>query len=166
MTKDKRFIFVSHILLIVIIVIIVSTWQAYRIEKEMRDIESISEFVPEEVEIREKEITRKLTPSRPEDYGMIVTSDFDKPKMQEEWNDLLHTKLSEIRNQIPPQDIKKIKDKIKEESENIQDKLSKIDKGIQDCHEILQREPDNKDAQEKLERLMILKGLAEGLKDF
>ena len=169
--KEKRII-ISHILLIVIIVIIVSIWQAYRIEKEMQDIESISEIKPQEfgVEVRERErereITTKLVPSRPEDYGIIVTSEFNKPKTQADWNEFLHRKLSEVKDQTSPQTLEKVRDKIKEEPEETQEKLAKIDKGIEDCQEILGQEPDNKDIQKKLERLMILKGLAEGFKDF
>ena len=166
--KEKRFIVISHILLIVIIVIIVSTWQAYHIEKEMQDIESILEIEPEELGVREAErgVTTRLVPARPEDYGMVVTSDFDKPQTQAEWSEFLHTKLGEVKSQTSPQALEKIKEKIKEESEKTQEKLAKIDKGIQECQEILEKEPDNKDIQEKLERLMILKGVAEGIGDF
>ena len=78
----------------------------------------------------------------------------------------LHRKLSDVKGQISPQTLAKVRDKIKEESETTQEKLVKIDKDIRECQEILGEEPDNKDIQEKLERLMILKGLAEELKSF
>jgi hypothetical protein len=164
MDKRRSFIFISYIFLILIIVISTLIWHAHHIEKQMREIKAISETAPEEM--KRRGIAPALIPSRPGDYGMVVTGEFDKPRSQAEWNELLHNKLTEVKSQISPQELNKIRDKINEEPEKTQEKLAKIDKSIQECSEILQKEPENKDIQAKLERLMILKGLAEGFHDF
>ena len=165
MTKDKRLIFISYSLLIVIIVISVLIWKRYTIDK-LRGVKPVSEIVSEQFKQKEKEISGGLIPSRPEDYGMEVISNFDKPETQAEWNEFLGKKISGVKSRFTGEELDKIRDKIKEDPKKTQEKLIKIDQGIEECQAALEEDSGNKEIQRKLERLMILKALAEGFKDF
>ncbi len=164
MAKKRYFTIVSYIIPIIIVIVLTLIWQARRIERQMREIESVPEVTP--TYQKEERFTTGLVPSQPEDYGMIVTNEFNKPATQAEWNELLHKKLAELKKDITPQTLEKVRDKIKEDPEKRRDKLAKIDRGIQDCRQILKEDPENKSVHEKLERLLILKSLYEGLEDF
>lgn len=106
---------------------------------------------------------RQLIPSRPQDYGMVVMEETDKPKTQEDWNSLLSHKISQLKSEYPPEVWAQINSKINEEPEKTEEKLKLIDEKIQYCIDILAKEPDNQDIKSRLERLMILKALAKEL---
>ncbi len=160
MIKEKRSIFISYIVLIGIIVTFILVWQAHRIGKQIQKIEPVSEIVPE---IKKEEIATRLIPSRPEDYGMVVTRESDKPKTQAEWDKFFHRKLSEVKSQISLETLAKIKNKIEEDPAKREEKMEKIDKSFQQCQELLKKDPDNEEVKEKLERLMMLKSIAKEL---
>ena len=154
----------AYLLLLVSTVVITLIWQAHQIEKQMREMEPASEVIPE---IRqEARLAHSLVPSRPEDYGMVVTRQFDRPRTTLEWEEFLHKRLSELKFKISPEVADKVRREIKEDPQETKEKMVKIDQGIQECREVIQREPDNKQAQEELQRLTMLKALTGELKNF
>jgi hypothetical protein len=167
MIKQRAMTYLGYIALVVVVVIAGLVWQARRIERQMRAVEPVSRIKPEQIkEEKQPPARRRLVPSRPEDYGMVVTSDFDKPKTQAEWNKFMQERISEVKNRLPPEALAKVKDKVSEEPKKTQEKLAKIDKAIQECREILAKEPADEKIKAKLEGLMILRAIAKGSKDF
>lgn len=106
---------------------------------------------------------RKLTPQRPEDYGMVVTGQAPVPADQGHYDALIKGKIRELKNRYPPEDWEKVREKIKEEPAVTAEKLARIDKGIKECRQLLEKEPDNLEVKQKLERLMMLKSIGEEL---
>ncbi|MFC1658586.1 hypothetical protein ACFL1D_04275 [Candidatus Omnitrophota bacterium] len=168
MIKNKRFIIFSYILLSVITVIVTLVWQAYRVEKQMRSIQTKPKIAPKTVmqEAEEIEPAELPVPARPEDYGMVVSHDFNQPRTQAAWNEFLQKELGEVKARMSVQEVERIKARIAEPSEKTEEKLGKINTSIQQCEEVLDKEPDNQEMQKKLEHLMILKGLTSAFEEF
>lgn len=104
---------------------------------------------------------RKLVPARPEDYGMIVTDTAQRPTFQQQWDMLIRDKVNELKSQYPPETWDKVQQKIKEDPAVTAQKLRDINDSIKKCREILEKEPDNEEIKQKLERLMMLKSIGD-----
>ncbi|MBC8436519.1 MAG: hypothetical protein H8D90_01360 [Candidatus Omnitrophica bacterium] len=131
------------------------------VEKVDQDVRKV--IMPEAQKIKPIERpARKLEPARPEDYGMIVT-DTDAPASQEQWEALIRRKITDLKSQYPPQTWDKIHEKIKEDPAVTGKKIKEIEAGIENCRQILEKEPDNLEVKQRLERLMILQSIGEEL---
>ena len=86
----KYIIFISIIVLFTLGLVSFSLYLFSKIEKE---IPTTVPLIEEEGKIREEK--PKLTPSRPEDYGIIVIDDSNRSKTQEGWDNLLRNIIKE-----------------------------------------------------------------------
>lgn len=133
-------------------------YQALKTEKE---IVKVPAPLLREEEISEKQVG--LTPSKPQDYGMIVIEDNDRPQTQEEWDNLFSKKISEMKSEYEASTWDKVNAQIQEEPQKTEEKLKQIDSSIQKCNEALNQDPNNQEIKDKLERLMMLKSIAKEL---
>lgn len=159
--KKQIVVLVGLSILFIFGIVLFSIYQTRKIEKEIE----IKGVIPPEEEIAKELIKppRQLVPSRPEDYGMVVIDDSNRPQMQEEWDILFSEKIKEVKSQTDSETWKKVKEQIKEDPQKTQEKLKQIDENIKKCKEILKADPDNQEIKNKLERLMILKSIAKEL---
>ena len=116
----KKSTIIKHVLFFVAIVVVTSLWQAWRLEKDISKTEEI--IAPQKKKPAKKKV-RKLTPSRPEDFGMIVTSRFDQAKTQEEWDELLGDKIAQIKTEASEETIEKVREAINEPTKKTKEKL-------------------------------------------
>ena len=151
----------GYIVIFVAVLISVLIWHGRSVEKHIEEMESLSTDIKQKRQ--QKKPDAKLTPSNPEDYGMVITSSSDTPKTQQQWNRIIYEKIDEIRTELSSQDINKIKDKIREDPAKTRQKLIKIENQIKECEATLRKEPNNEFIKEKLERLRMLKAIAKKL---
>jgi len=157
--QKKIIIFTVLVVLFTFGIVLFSVYQTQKITRETEKI------IP--APIKREEIAtkrpRRLIPSRPEDYGMIVIDENNKPQAQEGWDNLLSPKFEELKAKAPPERWDKIKEKIREEPQKTQEKLKQIDDSIKQYQEILRQDPNNQEIKGKLERLMMLKSITKEL---
>jgi len=157
----KQIIITSFLILVSLALIIFSIYQTIRIEKE------VSEFKRPQIKKEEKiiEEASPLIRSKPEDYGMIVIDDRNRPATQEEWDSLFAKKIKALKSQTPSVTWNKLDKKIKEEPQKTKDKLKQIDSSIEKSKLMLNKDPNNKEIKQKLDRLMMLRSIAKELAD-
>ena len=107
---------------------------------------------------------KEIKPSRPEDLGINVYYEDNKPKTQEEWNAFIAKSYQNNRKEFeesyngkfgpsPYQQLDKA------DIEGIDTNRVRIDERISECEEKLKANPDDKDAKEKLENWRKFKAL-------
>ncbi len=105
---------------------------------------------------------KKLKPSKPEDLGLTVHYEDDKPKTQEEWNAFMAESYQKNRKEFEenykgefgPSPYEQLDEA---DLEEIDTNRVRIDERISECEEKLKDNPDDKDLKEKLENLQKLK---------
>ena len=94
MVKKTIIFFSLTLVLSALGIFLFSYYQSYKVGKEIG--RQITPLAIEKKEILRQEEKYPLVPSRPEDYGMVITEEFNQPKTQEELNGLLKDKIKEI----------------------------------------------------------------------
>lgn len=103
---------------------------------------------------------RKPVPSRPEDFGMVVThGDVSEEEIQR----MIAEKVKEAKSSLSLADKEKLKEVTKEDPEKTREKMAKINASIQECEETLANDPHNQAVKERLQRLRTLKAIANEL---
>jgi len=159
--KKQILIFFAFLSISVFAVVLFSLNQAKRIEKEI-----LKSVLPKTTPVQPGAYSlpsRELTPARLQDYGMIIIDSTNRPKIQQDWDKLLAERIEDLKSNISPQVWSEIQESIKENPQKTQEKLKKIDRYIKECEETLKGDPNNRDTRERLERLMILKGISKFL---
>lgn len=154
----KEIIIISIIITFTFFIVLFSIYEMQKIKRQ------VIKAIPEE-KGQIYQPAPKLVPSRPQDYGMIVIDEYNRPQTQEDWDNLLGAKIRALKSELPSEAKEKIREQIKEDSQVTQDKIKQIDEGIVKCQDILKDEPNNQEAKERLERLMMLKSIAKELPD-
>jgi len=103
---------------------------------------------------------KKVNPSRPEDYGMMVTHGSIS---EEETQRMIAQKVKVLKSSLSSPDREKLKEKIKEDPKKTKEKLEKVDVAIRQCQEELAENPDNQAVKKRLQRLWTLKTIASEL---
>ena len=155
----KQMIIFSLIILLTSGIVFFSLHQNRGIEKEVAK----TEHVPEKEEPAATTERKEIVPSRPEDYGVIIIDEGNKPKTQEEWDKLFSQKIKELKTEFPAETWNEINEKIKEDPLKKANTMKEIDENIAKCKKILDKEPHNKEIKDKLERLMMLKSIGKEL---
>jgi len=153
---NKLVVVIGLIVLFTIGVVLFSFYQTRTLEKE-------TGIFKEQVQNKEAVTGQPqaiLIPAHPEDFGMVVIDENNRPATQQEWDRLISEKVRELKSEATPETWQKIKEKINEDRKKTEDKLKQIDESIKKYKEILKQEPNNKEAREKIERLMMLKSIA------
>ncbi len=106
---------------------------------------------------------QELAVSQPEDYGMVVTDNGDLSINQEYWDGIISEKVKQFKSQLSEQDIKKVREKIAEDPAKTQEKLKQIEQEVKKCQAVLDKDPDNQEAREKLQNLFIIRSIGKEL---
>lgn len=105
---------------------------------------------------------RRLQPSNPEDFGMVVFD--DKHILTEgEARALIKEKIAEIKSKYPKETLEKVNTKIKEPQAKTKKKLAQIEESIVKYQELIKKEPYNEQAKLRLQNLLLLKAIAREL---
>ncbi len=106
---------------------------------------------------------RKLEPDNPQDYGMIVFAPQDKPDNQVEWDKVIKETIGKIKSGTPNASWQAAQETIKEDPAKTKDKVKDLDKRIEEYETALRKNSDNAFLRKRIERLKILRSLAEEL---
>ncbi len=162
MTKKQLIILAGSILLCASVIVLFSMYYTHRV---LQDAAKSAPLPAPEDTGEERPAAQKsgLTPVRPEDYGMIVINERNKPRTQEEWDRLLSRRIKEAKSEFPAETLQKVKAKIAENPDKTKEKLRLIDDKITKCKETLSVNPGDQGCKDTLDRLMILKSIAKEL---
>ncbi len=162
--KKQIIILLSLGLLFILGIILFSLYQSNKISREISP-ERVSEGEPVP-KTSAASARPRITPSRPEDYGILVIRPGEEPKTQEEWDRFFSKKIQELKSQSPAQTWNKVQEDIEKESpKKRQENLAKLEDKIKKIELELKKNPQNKEAQERLQRLMMLKSIQKELPD-
>lgn len=126
----------------------------------------LEDIEPVPLEARKIEAPRRtLTPSRPEDYGMIALSPVNSPRDQGQWDGLIMSKVSELRGGLKEGQVGAIKKVVAEDPRRSQEKLKLVDSKIEEMKRVLSSDPNNEQAAERLRNLMALKSIHKAMKE-
>ncbi len=152
----KKLVIISSIVIaFVYVMTFFSIYQAKKLEGK-----SEKTAVVQEEKVRIKQEPSVLVPANPEDYGMVVIDENNKPRTQEDWDRLIIGRIRDAKFELTAQQTEELRAKIQEDPQKTQEKLKKIDEAIAKCYEILRGDPLNQDARDKLDRLMMLKSIS------
>lgn len=151
-------ILVSLVIIFTAALIIFSLYQIPHLEQE---IEKTNYLREKEIEPSREKLVPQLIPENPADYGITVLDKNSLPHTQEAWDRVLVPKIKAAKSQMPPE----ISSKVTQDKVKIKNKIMEVDDAILRCQDILSKEPDNHQIQEKLQRLMMLKSIAVGLSE-
>jgi hypothetical protein len=154
----KQIIFSAILAVLTLGVVIFSFFQTRRLENEY-----IRPALPKNTVTAARENKPVLAPGRPQDYGMVVTDEAMPVLTQEYWDSMVGAKVKELKSGLQPQEAEKIDAKIKEDPVKTREKIRLIDENIAKCRKILAKDPADRQANEKLRRLLILRSVAKGL---
>ena len=155
----KKYLIVSGIFIMVVIGMV--SFSLYQSSQLPRDTEAKPQQEKPHESVDVPEEPKRLTPDRPEDYGMTVTPENNKPRTQEEWNNLIAEKMSGLRYNTDPEAWERVKTMTAEDPARTQEKIRQIEADIARYEEILVSDPSNQDLSNKIERLRMLKAIAE-----
>jgi len=153
--KKQILIFIALLSISVFAVVLFSLNQAKRIEKETLKIMFPSQPKPKTPSIGSK----GPTIGRPEDYGIVIMDNTNKPQTQEDWDSFLSTHIGDLKSRMPKELWSDIQKKMKKEPQKKEDGLKKMDEDIRNAEEALKENPSEEEIKEKLERLRVLKSI-------
>ncbi len=154
----KKIVIVSVIVVAVFGITFFFIYQTNKLHEESADV------APAEAKkIQVNKEPDVLTPANPEDYGMVVINESNKPRTQEDWDRLLIDKIRDVKSELSAQQVEEVKAKIQEDPQKTQEKLKKIDEAIAKCNEALKKDPSSAELRNKLDRLMMLKSISKEL---
>ncbi len=106
---------------------------------------------------------RKLKPSNPSRYGMVLKTGVIRPESQEQWNEDIGKKVLVTMYGADIDTRKKIYATIDESPERTEEKIKQIDEIIKECDAKLAENPQDLKAKARKERLMMLKAIAKSV---
>lgn len=109
-------------------------------------------------------VPRKLKPSNPSKYGMVIKNKIMKPETQEQWNVEIDKKIFDAIHRVDIDTREKIYAVIEEDPERTEEKIKQIDDIIKECDAKLAENPQDLEAKARKERLMMLKAIANSFK--
>ena len=104
-----------------------------------------------------------LVPSRPEDYGMVVSNSSTPVLTQGYWDDLISRKVKNLKENAPKEVLDKINRNIKEDPVKLQENLKQIEDNINKYSAVLAKNPSDQQAKDRLEHFLIYKSIAREL---
>jgi len=157
--KMKKHIILAMVfLLLTVLAVLFSTYQTKQLENNF----PAPQTAPKNIILQPKPAAAPVI-SRPEDYGMVVTNNSDPVLSQEYWDNLISSKVSNLKTNIPRESLDKLNHKIKEDSLKTQNKIKLINENIKNFSDLLAKDPNNEEAKKRLEHFLMLKTLAEKL---
>lgn len=160
--KKQIAILLGLALLLVAGVISLSVYQSCKVSREISAGKALQEEVVPKTSAAS--VKRRIIPSRPQDYGILVTEKGEEPKTQGEWDSFFSKKIQGLRSQASVQNWSNIQKDIEKESPaKRQENLARLEEKIKKIESELKKNPRNKEAQERLQRLMMLKSIAREL---
>jgi len=111
----------------------------------------------------EKKVRHHLIPADPRDYGFEVYSEETKPKVQEEWDILIRGALKTVELSLP-EEKEKAMCSIEISREEYDKRMQDLDERMESFKEKLKKNPQDKEAANRLEKLQILKSLSKVLR--
>lgn len=104
-------------------------------------------------------------PSNPADYGMMIMSDRNRPRNQEQWDALMSEKITELKKKQPQQIWQDVKEKTKLSQEEYDKKIKVLEERIRYYTEQLKSNPHDDQAKAAIERMMMIKGIQRALRE-
>ena len=105
-----------------------------------------------------------LTPDDPAKYGIVVQKQEDLPRNQTQWD--LHMKKVLVQSKaLESMEGKKAFDGVKKTPQEFQQRVQLIDERIKNYEKMVQDDPSNESAQEKLQTLYMLKSTLTVMQD-
>jgi len=104
-----------------------------------------------------------LVPSRPEDYGMVVSNNSTPVLTQGYWDDLVTKKVKYLKENAPKEVLAKVDQRIKEDPLKTQENLRLVEDKIKKYSAALAMNPNDQEAKDRLERFLIYKSIAREL---
>jgi hypothetical protein len=103
------------------------------------------------------------TPSRPEDFGMVVFDENNHPQTQAEYDELISEQMRKLKEKASPETLQAMTASIQKDSAETEKKLKQLDDNIKECEAILKQQPNDQDAKKRIARLMMLKSVTKEL---
>ncbi|MCK9572419.1 MAG: hypothetical protein M0Q96_03980 [Candidatus Omnitrophica bacterium] len=154
----KHIILAMVFLLLTVLAVLFSTYQTKQLENNF----PAPQAAPKNIVLQPKFVAAPVI-SRPEDYGMVVTKNSDPVLSQEYWDNLISSKISNLKASTPRESLDKLNHKIKEDPLKTQNKIKLINENIKNFSNLLAKDPNNEEAKKRLEHFLMLKTLAEKL---
>ncbi|MDD5097548.1 MAG: hypothetical protein PHU59_03565 [Candidatus Omnitrophica bacterium] len=154
----KHIIILGAALVFIFVIVLFSIIQTAKLNKEYADL------TIEPVSSAPALVSRPaLVPSRPEDYGMVVSSSSTPVLTQGYWDDLIAKKVKYLKENAPKEVLAKVEEKIKEDPVKVQENLQLVEDNIKKYNAALAANPNDQEAQDRLERFLIYKSIAKEL---
>jgi hypothetical protein len=103
------------------------------------------------------------TPSRPEDFGIVVFSENNRPQTQAEYDGFASEQMRKLKEKAPPEALQAMKAGIQDDNAAIEKKLKQLDENINECQALLKQQPNDEDTKKRMDRLMMLKSMTKEL---
>lgn len=104
-----------------------------------------------------------LVPANPDDYGMIITE--RKRSVDEEgWKQIISAKIKALKSDFPEDVWAEANALIAEDAQKTEEKIKQIDEALEKIKSPLYKGLPQEELEEKIERLIILRSIANELK--
>ncbi|MCA9400912.1 MAG: hypothetical protein KC713_04755 [Candidatus Omnitrophica bacterium] len=133
-----------------------------RISSQSEKSQDMAKETSPEPNIQKKR--RSLTPSNPEDFGMVVTSQTSAPRSKEQW-ELMVRKMFEDNKVFESDQAKEHLKLMETDQTQYQENMQKLDEHIQLYEDQLANDPLNEKAEQQLHELYKLRAVGAILKE-
>ena len=154
----KHIIIIGLLAVLIFGIVLFSVLQTARLNKEYASL-AVEQVRSVPVLIRRS----ALVPSRPEDYGMVVSNSSTPVLTQGYWDDLISRKVKNLKENAPKEVLDKINRNIKEDPVKLQENLKQIEDNINKYSAVLAKNPSDQQAKDRLEHFLIYKSIAREL---
>ncbi len=154
----KKHIIIGCLAVLIFGVVLFSIFQTARLNREYVSlgVEQVQPSVPA--------LSRPaLVPSRPEDYGMVVTNSSTPVLTQGYWDDIVSRKVKYLKRNAPKEVLDRINQNIKEDLVKKQEKLQQVEANIKKYSAAIAKNPNDQKAKDRLEHFLIYKSIAREL---
>lgn len=149
------------VVIFILTLVLFSLYQAGRVQKE---IGVITPLQKEQETVSAPALRQKITPGRPEDYGMIVRYPEEEPlKTQAEWDRYFAERIKELKTRTSPETWDKMKQKVNEKPGETKAAMMRLEEAMKKYEEELKKNPQDKELQKKMQNLMMLKSIQKEL---
>ncbi|MFA5410334.1 MAG: hypothetical protein WC321_00515 [Candidatus Omnitrophota bacterium] len=131
-----------------------SFYQTPKIEQEIAKLNPLPK-IDTRVKADAAKPLRKLTPSNPEEYGIIVIPEGSQPQTQAEWDSFIQENTQRLKTKGTLYS----KSMSEEERMDATEALERMEADIRQQEEALRKDPENQGLKEKLQRLMMLRSI-------
>jgi len=158
MTKKPLIVVAAAVSVCALAIVIFSFYQVSKFDQGVMTVKKTGPAVS-----AAQKIPRKITPSRPEDCGIIVVEDKVSTRAQGDWDKVAHSIFTEMRSDVPKETWDRARQKMEIDPQKIQVRIKEIDDSIQKCEEELKKDPSSLRIKEKLESLKFMRSIAKEL---